>query len=450
MNMEEHTIPAFNFLQEISKGETYHMLFPKPLVGLAIMELYTKHKEGVFPNGRFKEVEIYHALENANTRIKDKYFQRKLKEYFNSIIGDLQTYFLRYNSDDQLYSLKNYAILFCEYAEKALEESFNPTQIEIICNTIRENLEKCETPRDVDEWISLWFNTFKPKMKAQVDNLDRQIDRSVGEIRNATQLTDTSIIDILKSIDRKLDNIRSQNEELRSAFREMKSIDALLAIHLNETIDPVIGDHISEARHFFPEIKYTLNLIDKRLDRIQPKLRQFFGTLNQTSFNLKVDKFLKFLITQSTLTGSKQIQFPNNIVTYALWQPITNFTIVERRNELFPAKAGQRSPMYELPEEREAELLKMKNTLVLHSQIDKWITRILGDAKQSRIKFSDYFFSIVDSHNGDIELATKIAYALVKLSTTDKHLQVEIDQEKIFHHKYSSLAIWEMTLIYHQ
>jgi len=439
---------AFDFMQEISKEGTYRMLFPQPLAGLAILEIYTKIKVGLFPYPRFKESEIYTALENVNKRIKGKDSQRQLQDYFNSMISDLQVYFLRYDTDDQLYSLKDYAVAFCQHAEEILEADFNPTQIEIICNTIRESLDKCTTQGEVDQWIYSVFDAFKPRMKAQVDHLERQIDQSVKEIREATQLANAPILEILRSIDQRLDGIRAQNDELRSAFREVKNIDFLLETRLDETTDATIGDHISEVRRFFPEIKYTLNLIDKRLDRIQPKLRQFFGTLNQTSFNLKVDKFLKFLVTQSKLSKIKQIQFPENILTYKLWWPTTNFTIVERRNDLFPIRSRPRSSVYELREEREAELLKPRRTLMIHSQVDEWLTHILTDAARGIVNFSDYFFAIVETEKGDIELATKAAYALVRLSTMDLRLQIEIGQHKIYHPNYPRLAIWEMTIMY--
>jgi hypothetical protein len=366
------------------------------------------------------------------------------------MIADLQRYFLRYDTDAQLYSFKDYATAFCQHAEEIMEATFSPTQIEVICNTIRESLEKCDNQEAVDQWISGVFNTFKPRMKTQVDHLERQIDQSVKEIRQATQLVNAPILEILKSIDEKLDSIREQNNELRSAFREIKNIDALLETHLEKTTSIDIGNNISEVRRFFPEIKYTLGLIDKRLDRIQPKLRQFFGTLNQTSFNLKVDKFVKFLLSRSVLSKSKQVYFPENILTYPLWQPTSNFIIVERRNDLFPIKSRPRSIIYELPEEREAGLSKAKYNLAIHTQVDIWLGKILAAAKAENICFSDYFFKIVDSTNGNIELAAKVAYALVRLSVVDQQLKIEIEQKKISNDNYPALAIWEMKIVYHQ
>ena len=108
----------------------------------------------------------------------------------------MQVYFLRYDTEEQLYTLKDYAELFCRHAEETLLANFNPTQIEIICNNLRHKLELCGDEKQVDDWITTFFYAFKPIIKNQVDRLGRQIDHSVQEIRATTQLQNASIIDI--------------------------------------------------------------------------------------------------------------------------------------------------------------------------------------------------------------------------------------------------------------
>ncbi len=440
----ETNTQTFNLLHEVGKGGTYQLLFPQPQAGLAILELYQKVKGGIFPHGRFREGDIYAALENSKLIINEEVYDRLPQNWFNNIISDLQVYFLRYDTEEQLYTLKDYAELFCRHAEETLLANFNPTQIEIICNDLRQKLEFCDDEKQVDDWINTFFYAFKPVMKNQVDRLERQIDQSVKEIRATTQLQNTSIIDILKAIDEKLDTIRSQNNELRSAFREMKTINNVLEEKLHSVTNTSIADHISDVRRFFPEIKYTLNLIDNRLDRIQPKLRQFFGTLNKPSFNIKVEKFFKFLLAKSTLEHNKSVALPATIPTFRFHVDKPSFTIIERRVDLFPAKPKPRESHIENSVEKEKGIAVAKRHLTMYNKVGQYIDQILNEAKIIETRFSPWFFDIVSKEAGDLEMATNVAYGLIRRAQLDSKIKLEITQERISHPNHQNLSLWEM------
>lgn len=381
----------FSLLHEIGKEGTYNLLFPPPQAGLAILNLYQKIKSGAFPNGRFKEPDIYTALEGSKLLMNADEYERSPQIHFNTIVSDLQVYFLRYDTEEQIYSLKDYAESFCRQVEETLLANFNPTQIETICNDLRNKLEACADQYDIQSWIDTFFSVFKPVMKSQVDRLERQIDNSVQEIRATTQLSDLSILDILKAIDQKLDRLRTQNEELRSAFREMKTINLVLEGQLQWVSEQQIADNIAEVRGFFPDVKYTLNIIDKRLDRIQPKLRQFFGMLNKPSFNIKVEKFLKILLNKSTLSAQKDVLLPKGIPTLLFHQQTSNFSIFERREDIFPTKPKPRIKPDENLEEKEKGLRVAKNQLVMYNKIDAWMDEIIQAASTEEVLFSSYF-----------------------------------------------------------
>jgi len=448
MPSQHQSVDNFDLLHEIGKEGTYHLLYPPPQAGLAILALYQKVKSGAFPQGRFKEAEIYTALENSKYLINADEYNRLPQLKFNSIISDLQVYFLRYDSDEQLYTLKDYADSFCKHAEETLLANFNPTQIEVICNDLRIKLEGCADQDQVSQWIHTFFHAFKPIMKSQVYKLERQIDQSVQEIRATTQLEDTSIIDILKSIDKKLDTLRSQNDELRSAFREMKTINNVLEDRLAIVSDVKIADDISDVRRFFPEIKYTLNLIDKRLDRIQPKLRQFFGMLNKPSFNVKVEKFLKFILAHSTLQNNKKIILPSGVPIFRFRREASNFTIFERREDLFPPTPRLRIKPTENIAEKEKGIASARRHLSMYKQVEDYIGLIIAEATLTEVCFSNWFFKIIDAESGDIELAANVAYALIRKAQQDKILQLEITREKITHVNNINLSLWEMKINY--
>ncbi|MFX8373806.1 hypothetical protein ABTL76_19350, partial [Acinetobacter baumannii] len=86
-------------------------------------------------------------------------------------------------------------------------------------------------------------------------------------------------------------------------------------------------------------------IIDKRLDRIQPKMRQLFSNLNKPLFNTRMERFLYHLIEncEEVMFGSKKtIRLPPNIPELSYFKLQQDFTIVERKKDLFPVKAKKR------------------------------------------------------------------------------------------------------------
>jgi hypothetical protein len=441
---------SFDFLHQITKENTYSALFPESKVGLAIIILYSKKKAGHFTNGRFKESDIYSAFEEALKLSGNNTYERLPREHFNDLVIQLQSYFLRYDEDEQLYTFKDYAEVFCQQAEETLKANFDPTQIEIICNDLRQKLESCKSEKDIKNWIELHFETFKPKMNNQVDFLDRQIDTSVSEIRRTTQMQNESILFVLKQIDGKLDHLRKQNSELRAAFRELNTINRSLEKHSFSIDNEILSNQISDARQFIPGVKYSLNLIDKRLDRIQPKLRQFFGTLNKPLFNVKVEKFLRFLLEYSqiiTENSKKVLQLPENVFTPAIYTKTPNFTIIERKSDLFPAISRKIINAPETSELRHKAYSFINNRIHQQDKVQEWIIDIQKKlTEKDKLSFSDFFFRIVEENQGDIEIASKVAKGLIRLSSYSNEFGIKTTDNLIFSSEINSLSIWEMII----
>lgn len=444
--MPSQTAPStFNLLHEIGKGGNYLLLYPAPQAGLAILTLYQKIKAGAFLNNRFKESDIYGAFEASKMLIGEEEYGRLPQTKFNNMISDLQVYFLRYDADEQVYSLKDYASAFCRQAEETLFANFNPTKIELICNDLRAKLEECKTNEDIRIWIDTYFDSLKPVLKVQVDQLERQVDQSVKEIRATTQLENASILETLKVIDLKLDTTREHNEELRSAFREMKSINRLLDSYSHQIDDRLLFEKIMNVKQFFPELKYTLNLIDKRLDRIQPKLRQFFSMLNKPTFSVRAEKFLKFLLTHSTVESNRPVELPAGIPLFCFTGNKATLTIVERKNLLPPTSKPR--VIYETDfVEREKGTQRARQQLGILDETQLYLDVILAEAAMAPVLFSPWFFKIVSNKNGDIESATHIAYALIRYSQRNQNIKIETSTVKKYHPDYPTLSIWEMKI----
>jgi len=284
-------------------------------------------------------------------------------------------------------------------------------------------------------------------MKLQVDQLERQIDISVKEIRATTQLEDTPLLEMLKAIDAKLDVIRLQNAELRAAFQEMKTVNRLISDKQFLVTQPAGHDLIAEVREFFPSIRYTLTLIDKRLDRIQPKIRQFFGMLHKPTFNVRVEKFLKFLLQQSKVLPDKTVALPAGLPLFRLGWETSNFTMVERKNELFPVASKVIAFATDPPDQDQPGLQKVRQRMVYVNRTINYLDRIIADAKVSPVSFSTYFFSIMREHQ-DLELATLVADQLIRLAAKDYAIQIQRTTHRVGHPDFSAIFIWEMYIHY--
>lgn len=439
----------FNFLSEIRKENTYGLLYPEQKIGLAIILLYDKIVRKVFVNNAFKEKDIHEALDAVNPKI-NKDDSRSPREHYNSVISDLQEYFLRYDDEKQLYTFKEYAYEFCRKSHDILRANFDPTRIEKICFDLRNKLEQFDIAKILD-WFTIHFDTFKPDLKQQIDFLDRQIDYSVAELRLKTSLSDTGIIDLLKQIDSRLDEIRRQNKELRAAFREIDVIKVRLeTIGMSDT-DREVGDKIYDALSFFKEMKYLLGLIDHRLDRIQPKIKQLFSTLNKPLFNTKIEKFLRLLLDRSyieTIGIKKQIVLPHDIPAFSFKSKnIPSFTIFERKRDLFPPQKKAR-PIYTENNGIKDQAFELSRRKILqHDEVGFWIEKIENKISQfGETPFTPFFFEIVKQKNGDFDLAVNVAYRVVREFGKNPKRKIKIENYMVSQKEYKNIALWEMTI----
>lgn len=441
---------SFNFLSEISKDNNYNLLFPEAKAGLAVMWLYDNLQNGAFTQNGFKEKDLHEALRRVNPTI-DNDKSRHPKEHYNALISNLLEYFLRYDEERQTYSFKEYANTFCQQAHDILKASFSPTRIEKICFGLHEKLKQSVSIDTLLRWFEIDFETFKPLLKSQLDFLDRQIDQSVASFRENKKLNlqEGAILEILKQIDERFELIRGQNKELRTAFREIDQIRRLL--------DAVAYDHeevdtkVHEAIMFFQEMRRTLSIIDKRLDRIQPKIRQLFSNLNKPLFNMKVERFLYHLIEHNTevLEGNKKIiRFAGNIPTLSVLQIPQNLTIVERKTDLFPAKPKKRLVITETPEMKTKAFASFQNRLNQQDEISHWIEVFQKEVDTHlQLRLSDYFFQIAKPEDSpSLTLAISVTYRTIKFFERQEQYIVSINPNQIIRNPQFKTLLWEIII----
>lgn len=451
MSLPNHT--NFNFLAEIAKENTYRLLFPDAKAGMAIIWLYEKLENGAFPDKFFKESDIHDALMDVSYVDRDNGHYH-LKEKYNSIISDLQEYFLRYDDEKQQYEFKQYAYTFCERAKETLKNFFDPTQIEVICTNLGDKLIGCSTQEKVQEWFDLDFSAFKPRLKSQLDYLDKQIDQSVADLRgnNKLSLQEGTILDTLRQIDERFEIIRSQNKELRTAFRATEEIRRLLNKYAEQYDSDEIHKGTDAAISFFQEMRHVLLLIDKRLDRIQPRIKQLFSNLNKPLFNVRIEKFLGYLIRNSTETnveGRKELSLPDGIHQTITSFAISNFTIVERKTDLFPVKPKKRIEVVETPELKQKAFATTITQVFQQDDVTRWLGIIaeqLAEAKQ--VDLSYYFFRIIQEGKGDntLGLAISVLYRAIKWYEQQQQYNLIINPAVTKSRQGIKTTLWQITI----
>ncbi|TCJ16580.1 hypothetical protein EPD60_07510 [Flaviaesturariibacter flavus] len=444
----EEVNPKFDFLSEIERDRTYSLLFPTRQQGVAIIRLYLAVKNGAFPDKSFKEEDIYDAL--SSSHVGDEAYSRIPQEHFVELIGQLKEYFLIWDDERQVYYLKEYAFDFCRNAEKILEANFNPTKIEVLCSELLQRLKQVGGEGELTTWLEIHFDLFKPEMKSQVDFLDKQIDNTVAELRQTAGVQNESILAVLKRIDAELDRLRDQNRELRAAFRQMKIIRETLE-QLSVNIDSAaLFEKAALAREFFPEVKRRLSLIDRRLDRIHPKLRQFFGTLNKPLFNNRVEKFLNFLFQYSNVTylkARKILELPSNVSLPQIYIPTAHLAILERKENLFPVKARAALDFEQNPVQAKQAAIFVQSKLKVQEEIEEWFGRILEDVKsRSKVYFSQYFFALAEAKDGNLELPIKLAHRIVRSGFFLHAYLIDVQEELIVHENFTGVAICEISI----
>jgi len=441
----------FDFLTEIQKKNIYRLLYPDEIAGLAIIWLHNGILNNTFPNRVFKESDIHTALEvvSAKSDGKDK---NTPWERYNIIISDLQEYFLRYDDEKRVYAFKEYAYDFCNRAFEILKANFDPTKIEKICVDLRRRLENAKEEREFKYWFEIEFDLFKPQLKNQIDFLDRQIDKSVSELRFKTNSPEAKITEKLKDIDIQFEKVRKQNIELRAAFKEIDNIKEILETKVLREENQEIGNRVFEAISFFREMNYTLNLIDVRLDRVQPKIKQLFSTLNRPFFNARVETFLRFLLEKSTVdsdASKKRLIFPGNIPPPIMHGTVPNFTIFERRKELFPAQRKDRVRYQENDKNRENAFNLSRTKIEQQDKITKLIEEIEYELeKKGELSFAPIFFGVLKENENGFDLAVNLAHRLIYESNIRDSWSISISDNIVASKLFNHIALCNMNLIY--
>ncbi|SFZ80261.1 hypothetical protein [Tenacibaculum maritimum] len=440
MKQKEHP-HIFNFVEEISKPETYKQLYPDEKEGIVIAHLYQRVKSGRYKNDSFTAKDIHSLFEETMNE------EEKRVSDVKGRINKLQKYFLKYNEETQLYSFQEYGIKFCRIAEETLIGSLKPTEIKIICSQLKQQLrESIGDEKKIKEWFTIHFKNFHPNLKQQIDFLDRQIDEAVEKLRNDTLSEKQTPLKLLQTVSNDLFDIQKKNDELRSAFSETYSISTLL--YEIETEQKELLEHMKHTHRFFNNAQSSLRNTNKRLDRIQPKIRQLFFTLGQPEYSAKIDRFILFLLKYSSLEKKgkdKEIVFPKEINTKTTNYKRPKYLLLDRDRNLFPTQAKPRKKYIRNPKVEKLSKAILQKAFDDTEIIENWVNFFFQELQKRKVlNISQGFFSVLKETN-DFTIATKVTFRVIEDAHNNEKYKVDIDKTDFVKNK--NTALWK-TMIF--
>ena len=431
-----------SLFDHIKIDNTYELFFPKKEQGLAVIWLYERVKKGYFHKGVFKEKDIQQAFDEVSLISREKR-ERFPWEYYNSQIMELQEFFLYYDEENQTYAFKEYATYLCDKVLKIISERFNPTVIELTCIELYEKLKDITSSEDLIIWLEHHFDKAQLHLKEQIDFLNQQIDKSVLELSEKAKLKSDNLLNALREIESKLDEIREQNKELRGAFREIDRIKTILLDHPAREVEKT-DEMVTSAIDYLESIRTLLNMVDSRIDKIQPKIQQFFGSLNRRIFDTKVEKFLIHLLNNSKIV-SGELVIQELSEGFSIRIAGTNFPIINARNDFSLGKKSSPISFNVDPKKENAARKQSQIALTRQSSIDFWMEKIrIESLHKDEFDLSAVFTEILNTHNGDLHLAVSVIYQAIEMYNKHSKWQIEIDKEKMIQIDSHNYTIWDI------
>ncbi|RZN83537.1 MAG: hypothetical protein EVB11_05010 [Winogradskyella sp.] len=439
--MNKEQLNNFDFLDEISKGKTYSLLFPVEEDGIVIAQLYENVLLGIYEDEQFTGEDIHNIYKNIQgyTTGGDK---RYLKDKIGERIKNLQRYFLSYDETIQKYALQEYAKQFCRIAKQTLKGSFDPTEIQKICSRLRKALDKAiKGENTLIDWFEYDFDPFKEDLKVQIEYLYRQIDDSVKKLREDSYIKNLEPLELLKTVSDDLAIIQEKNEDLRSAYDETDAMTSQL-IDLDSTNDTIVK-RISSTTYFFRTIRGRLKTTDNKLNRIRPRIKELFSSLNKPEFNAKTERFIDFLLEESSLDSDKNVVFPEGIQSLIKYEERARLVLLDRDRELFPLKAKKRIA-YERDEDAEKLNQVALSTIIKESNLVKELTdKVFGKLENKKTVNMVKEFEEIYNTNSDFTVASKVYFGCIERAHTNPKIKVTIQKENLRTISSTNITLWD-------
>lgn len=439
----------FHFYHELKKEKYYDPLIPEKKSGLVIIYLYDQWKSGKYLSNSFTENAVKRAIEQVASDLGNSY-EKTPHERFRIINRGLQEYFLFRNEETNLYHITQYGIEFCESIRNKIEPEFNPSVIEKILSDLISLLKTSIAKNDFEYWYNHHFQNQKPYIKRQVETLLKLVEKAVQEFRASTKSDDEIFIETVRKVDASLEAVRKHSDELKDVFFDAEEIKSII---LELSFDEYSLDLINQkesVRSFIEEINNDLSIINQRIEKIRPKLRQFISSINQRNFDRNTEQFLQYLLKNSYVSkdsSKNKVYFPSVIEIPELHKSETKFIIVEsdRLKDHSPVSVVQPK---ENKEKQKIQLEKANNAFLIRNRIRLWLMKLEKELRDNgNINFTPYYFQILEEEQFYSKtIAIKVASGLFRKYSKLRNYKVSIKKELQTNEKYPDQGIWDMNI----
>lgn len=430
-----------NYITQINSGNLYDLLIPKKEYGIIIFKLYKQLEN--------KNSEFFSENDITKLIFKHKNNDKKeLKELAKNIIRDLTEFFLK--ETDNQYRLTQYAKNFCHTIISKITDDLKPSEIELkllyLKNTLLEH-------RSFDKWYSLIFTSdLTGFIESQLESLERQIIYVIKKFRAGVNDETVNGDVLVKNILENIEEINNQTSKIKGSLNHAETIKSIISrIDPSEELNPEQSlQKQKSVISFLDNLISDFERISKRIERIIPKLRQFYGNMTRLEFEKNTNKLLNLFLTKSHIVGCKpnwKLKFPasdNFCLERSFPYLPYKFNFVDTKKELSDYKIDKRRMYVPKPnkDEQETQRRIAKKTIEQRSKLFGFLEEIERELEYKKyIDFKVYFDKIIKDTD-DINIAVKIASILMRKYTKNKNYAFEVNQPSS---KYSENKIlWDM------
>jgi hypothetical protein len=426
----------------------YLQLIPPKDEGLILLALYNRFGHSDFTEDQIIEIVRKVLGELGKSSCRNEY------ERENQLIIRMQEFFLWRDRAKKVYRFKRYGLDFCRRINDRLRESYSPARIRRLFSNLLDELRRCLNSDEVNlnTWMEDHFTPRSNELAGQIEILDQQVSESVNVFRHSIKLGQVPILQLIESISKNLDRIKSHAAELSNAFHTTFDIDEILQQLLESDDAFPYLTNIKIVQDYNHNVRLQLEQVSLRIDKIKPKLREFIFEFNQRDLDRKTDRFIHYLLDYSefekTANRVKRLMLPSHIPPIALWQQhlSARFKIVPER-DLLP-KPDQPIIRKEIDKQRQKDI-KQHNEHLLHvrKRIEHWVNEIMNTIDhKNEIDFSDYFFYICRAENGNLQIPVRTAQRVIKQCRDRSRFKIEVSPEIYGDSQITNINTWKMKI----
>lgn len=420
-----------DFISQVSSGNLYELLIPSKDNGILIFKIFEqlKHRSSEI----FTESDLKQIISNHK-----KYEKKEQHEDIKDIIRDLNEFFLKSTEDG--YRLTEYAKIFSEIIKKKLDTDIKPSDIERRLIYLKKSLIRDEN--QFCKWYEIEFINQKIELEMQLEGLERKVINTIKQFRNEILNDDLIGLNLVKSVLTSVVELKNQTQELKGALKyaeEIKQIVNNVDFNIDSDSERIIA-YKQSINTFFSIIFSDLERITKRIDRVTPKLRQFYYNMTSLDFERNTRRFLNFLLEKTVVIGSKpnwRLEFPSvEGVNFnkGVLKLVQSFYYVDNQRNLYQ---GSKIVVHKPNSNQETQNVQKsfaQNKIETRDMINNFLSEIKKELELEGIVNCEPHFIKILEKTKNINIIVKIAHLLINEYMKNIRYQLKICSPDIIKH----------------